>query len=812
MKKFCIGAVGSLLAVTALSALFFACATQQPTRRVAEPVLIDGLYWHRAVEREFNPGPIPKTVPTFHSIGIYWRPEQGRLDNACAVEFRVAGTETWHWAQDLWFDVSTWPRMGMRYSYRGSIVNLTPNTRYEIRLTLDCGHSITVTETTWDENFPIKEVINVPGGSRTFRTTRGGNAVDGYVVFDGGGAVIDVNASGLIIRGSGGIPDSNAATRRTLNPNRGYLHNIIIDHDFVIIRNFVLKGAMLEAVIVSPGVNHVVIEDLDISNWGDMRVDRIFGNSRGAIAVTLDNSQVVIQRNRIHSPRHSSNTWMQNRTRPDGAGEHPYGPIGVEIEGDVVRCPATRMLVPNGIWNIVVRYNEIYANRPNTFFEDGIQGAPPDTDIYRNIIRDVVDNALEPENGGGRNVRLWENFMYNIYNAIATVPVHVGPMYIWRNISDGFYNFGHAGRSRPFKVGGDAYSGSWFERQAARGMHFFYHNVNLQADADDGFQQTDGPPLFMIAKNNIVLARYRSVRGCNNPLIIFSHNLFNAPSDAQNPYGITGYPVWAQGSGPSGNTPSGWYQLDSSSPGFGTAVRLANFNDMFDSPDMGAHQSGTGQITFGRNAVFVPPPLPIVQGPRPDRLPPLYQPPPPPPPERGHYDIVPFTSSLIANLQVTDRAINNHDQLPGRPLPNNQVWAIRPNIDAGRFAYGDRNFPLRYVPAELVGSDWIRTPNTRTNQTPNATLATFTALRNIYVYIAYDSRSDLSPGPMGWLASWELTDLILLNGESVSVTPPEPGQGVYFIRRRAFNAGDRVVLGGNHQTGRSMYIPIIRER
>ena len=815
MKKTNIGIILAAAVLYALlSVLFFACATSSAGRPVAQPVLIDGIYWHRAVEPYFIPGPMPMTVPTFHSIGISWSPEEGALDNACAVEFRVSGSETWHWGQDLWFDASTYERMGELNSYRGSIVNLMPNTRYEIRLTLDCGKTFTVTETTWDENFKIKEVINVPAGNRTFRTTMGGSAEEGYVVFDGGGAVIDVNASGMIVRGNPGqgVPDTDAATRRSLNPNRGNIHNIIVDHSYVIIRNFALKGAMLEAVNVSPGVNHIVIEDLDISNWGDMRTDRIFGNSRSAIELTRDNSQIVIQRNRIHSPRHSSNNWMQNRTTAGGSGEHPYGPCGIGLEGAVIQDPVTRLLMPNGLWNIVVRYNEIFSNDPGKFFEDGIQGAPPDTDIYRNIVKDIVDNALELENGGGRNVRVWENYMYNIYNAISTIPVFIGPAYIWRNISDGFDNFGQEGRSRPYKVGGDAYSGSWFERKASRGMHFFYHNVNLQADADDGFQQSDGSPLFMVASNNIVLAQGRSVRGCRGSLIPFTHNLFNAPSDAENPGGIEGYPVWASLSGPDGGTASGWYQLDSSSPGFGAAALLANFNDMFEAPDMGAHQSGTDHLVFGIHAVFNPPQPPTAQGPRPQKLPQLYEPPPPPPAERDPLDTAAFTSGMIIDLRVTDQGINNHDQLPGRPMQNSRVWAIRPQIDTGRLAYGDRTFNLRSVPDELAGSEWIRTPNTRTNQTPNNPLATFTALRNIDVYIAYDSRADLTTGPMGWLSNWELTDMILLNGESVSVTPPAVGQGVFYVRRRSFNSGQRVVLGGNHQSGVSMYIPIIMAR
>jgi hypothetical protein len=43
------------------------------------------------------------------------------------------------------------------------------------------------------------------------------------------------------------------------------------------------------------------------------------------------------------------------------------------------------------------------------------------------------------------------------------------------------------------------------------------------------------------------------------------------------------------------------YQLDASSPVFGKALRLPNFNDQYAAPDIGAHQSGTAAMKFGVN-------------------------------------------------------------------------------------------------------------------------------------------------------------------------------------------------------------------
>jgi hypothetical protein len=62
--------------------------------------------------------------------------------------------------------------------------------------------------------------------------------------------------------------------------------------------------------------------------------------------------------------------------------------------------------------------------------------------------------------------------------------------------------------------------------------------------------------------------------------------------------GIVGTPIYASGHGWQSEA-GGNYQLSPTSPGFGRAQRLANFNDTTSAPDVGAHQSGTGAMVFG---------------------------------------------------------------------------------------------------------------------------------------------------------------------------------------------------------------------
>jgi len=65
--------------------------------------------------------------------------------------------------------------------------------------------------------------------------------------------------------------------------------------------------------------------------------------------------------------------------------------------------------------------------------------------------------------------------------------------------------------------------------------------------------------------------------------------------------GLVGTPIYAPGHGWT-NEAGGNYQLDSTSPGYNRGVRIPNFNDAFSgsAPDMGAHESGTPAMKFGR--------------------------------------------------------------------------------------------------------------------------------------------------------------------------------------------------------------------
>ena len=86
----------------------------------------------------FNSSDEWNAVPTFHSIGLYWTPAGGGASVAAQVQFRELGAPTYRQGLDLWYDTRN-------AEYRGSIVELKPNTAYDIKLTLSTGDSTTIT-------------------------------------------------------------------------------------------------------------------------------------------------------------------------------------------------------------------------------------------------------------------------------------------------------------------------------------------------------------------------------------------------------------------------------------------------------------------------------------------------------------------------------------------------------------------------------------------------------------------------------------------------------------------------------------------
>ena len=439
-----------------------------------------------------------RAVPTYESVGLYWVAPERAAD--CRVRFRAAGEAQWRVGFDLWYDARN-------RECRGSIVGLKPGTRYEAELGAAEGqYNRPIRFQTWPERPPVSRTVRVQASGEPLAITQGGDA-GGYVVYDGGGAVLDAR-------------DRHA-------------HNIVVSASYVIVRNFVLRGASADAIRIGPNVTDVIIEDNDISGWGRVndkgRAVDLDSGIRAACRSCPEVERITIQRNRIHEPRHGANSWSK---------AHPQGPQAITFSF----CGG----------NHVIRDNEIFAGDGRKFNdaiggEDNftLTGSPnADTDIYRNRITGAWDDGIEAE-GGNRNVRIWGNTIDDTATGIATTATSVGPIYIFRNVYDRsrFYAAkppDEDSRGPFFKAGSSA---EWGD-----GRRYLFHNTMRQRRGNgtrnglgggSGLAGTgsDQPVRNTWSMNNIYQV-WREGIGAKSQVAndnVFEHDLELGPSDDAGP-------------------------------------------------------------------------------------------------------------------------------------------------------------------------------------------------------------------------------------------------------------------------------------
>lgn len=520
-------------------------------------------------------------VTTFHSIGLYWSGSGGNTSTTCNVAYRVAGSgSAFRSAYPLWFDSRS---VGGRPAneYRGSIVGLQPGTSYEIQLT--AGNAInTLTTSTWVETPTVVSTTTL--SAPTTITTSG--TPNGYRLYTG-----KIN---------------------------GGTNNLYINAAYIIIRGMTLTGAGEDAIVCGPNAHDVFIELNDISGWGyvgmgsnNQAAVRTKGFSYNALGIT----KIIIQRNRIHDSRDNSNSWDD--------GGHPLGPNGINFE--------------HAGGNHVIRYNEIYTTVAGKKFMDGIGGADnftfdgfpnSNTDIYGNIIKNVYDDAIESE-GGNCNVRIWGNFSDDTFTGIATAATSVGPMYIFRNISNLSIRSPYGASAStidnedrgPFNKCGSQ------DATYRGGRTFLFHNTILQPvqsgyayprGMGGGPVDNGGGVINIVSRNNI-WQTYRS----NHPAIgewqtpsgngnSYDYDLYNfslqlvAASEAGS-HMIAGSPTYAGSVPLSGPSPAGYF-LASGSKGLDAGAVLPGFNDGYtgSAPDVGAYETGQAVFEYGVSAYTTP--------------------------------------------------------------------------------------------------------------------------------------------------------------------------------------------------------------
>jgi len=544
----------------------------------------------------------PEIVPTFENLGISWAPIKGGANETARVQYRSQGGGSWREAQDLWFD-----NRGGNYikEYRGSIVNLSPGHTYEVKLTLSpSGETTTSLATTWSDSFgegtvvrPGRNIISTESETCTVILSSSGSAGK-YYVYDG--------------EGNHTIDSKRLASRSICIADN--VHHLII-------RGWKIIGALDHGIHLGNKTYDIVIEDNEITQWGREHDGETFAQNvdyRFAIGTYYNNrgGRYIVQYNTIHHPITDSNAWDQ-----PVSSTHPAGAQGIGW--------------PDSTGNNVIRYNDIHGDAKH-MFNDAIgdeqnfsaQGFPgKNSDIYGNKISYAWDDAIEAE-GGGENVRIWNNYISDAYVGIAGVVIDQGPIYVWRNV------FGRSrawakesasddyGRGNVFKLGKKGSFGG--------ARMYIYHNTLLQEAPVApnihtlGFNRfinnTNDGVYEVVAYNNISHTSYYTsskpagshfrdkTNSCTNEV---DYNLYSgvienncADNAHESDGGIKGVPKYD----PAGRFDPATNQFSQAlavnSPGYDDGKVLPNFNDGYKGvgPDMGAVEHGSNGFKFGNGA------------------------------------------------------------------------------------------------------------------------------------------------------------------------------------------------------------------
>lgn len=511
-----------------------------------------------------------QTKSTFECIGIYY-PSVDRGD--CKVFYKPSGAVEWSQALDLVFDERD-------NEYRGSIVGLISDTEYEIRLQLD--QAIWGKAKTLSQDFPIGKISFVSDDAKPLIVNESGTA-SAYHLYT-----------------------PKPATRSTIDVRNLQDYTAVIDADYVIIRGLEFRNAAIHGILIKKGRHHIVIEDCHITFWGRIGGPKSFGNegdNDSGIYAERGVGNLIIQRNLIENPRGCSNNWETG---------HPSGPQAISLF--------------NTTGGNIIRYNDLLSSFDHSF-NDIIGGGSNfshagspnrDSDIYGNILRAAHDDGIESE-GANMNVRIWGNYIHDVFQHVATASTSKGPLYIFRNI------FGTSRKNRKFPGGSMVKTG--MRDEFGGGRKYVFHNTALQPDgALNVFSGHPDPNC--VTRNNIFdcagrLASDRKVDVQGD----YDYDLFTGSSlgNAKEQHGIREVPWYIESyylefyprstieTIKWGKVPINFGEtkkiltdpvVSVPNPIIDAGQRLPNFNDNYSGkgPDIGAFEVGRPPLRFGRHA------------------------------------------------------------------------------------------------------------------------------------------------------------------------------------------------------------------
>ena len=203
------------------------------------------------------------------------------------------------------------------------------------------------------------------------------------------------------------------------------------DAEYILLDNLTLRGATLHAISLD-NCSHIRIINCDIAGFSrvdgqDLEGDgKFFQTVNGKKRPSWNNagisakgcSNLLIERNYIHSPASSASSWFYS---------HTCGPMAVFIR--------------DARGSTVVRYND-FVGSCHRRWDDALGGASNgspvggfnrNADIYGNFFFNTNDDGIEID-GGQSNVLIHRNRFECNMVGVSTAPCIVGPSYLYRNL------------------------------------------------------------------------------------------------------------------------------------------------------------------------------------------------------------------------------------------------------------------------------------------------------------------------------------------------------------------------------------------
>jgi Right handed beta helix region len=461
-------------------------------------------------------------TPKLKNVNAYWRTQRGKWQKAL--------TPVW---------------INEDQMYRGSIVGLKENTKYDFKIVSNNKVLGTKSFTTWNPQVPVAKtiVLNKKNFNGHLKITASGTP-KGWIKYTA--------APGFVLKNNGKTPLIT-----------------LLGAKYILLEGLTLQGGSASAVRVNDCLN-VRFINCDISGWGRIGVQRFdkdgkyytkkgraINNDAGIYLTRSKNT--VVERCYFHDPRNTANAWKYS---------HPAGPEGMMIykpESTVVRYN-------DFIGSDQHRWNDAIEGAGN-FHKDG--GFNRDADIYGNMMTMANDDCIEID-GGQQNVRVFLNKFENALCAVSIQGCMAGPSYVFRNLminmGDEFGKAGQIIKTSSHYAGKDAVSFIFNNTITGNGRSLPLHR------------------LFVIDAKNNIFAGKGGVGGravCKKA--ITDYNLVTAEKERFEKHGIFGkYPTFK-------NEKAGLLKPTQACPTVGAGIAIDNFTKP-GKVDMGAYQQGENLI------------------------------------------------------------------------------------------------------------------------------------------------------------------------------------------------------------------------